>query len=185
MTQDNSTTQEHQSNTADEAKSPEVVPLAKFLELKNSTKELKDKLASFEDKEKKLHESKLLEEKNYQELLAKRDEEIKSYKSQLEEERRTFKVNSVKDKFARVLDKNNAVSSDDIIRLVDVSAIVEAEDQDKVINAMVEDLKAKKAYLFKAANPANHNENNRIVTDSNKQHNSNAKKDPVLSIWGS
>jgi len=183
MTQDN-TIQEHQNNavTTTEDKNQEVVPLAKFLEVKGTLKEMKDKLASFEEKERKLQESKLLEEKNYQELLAKRDAELNSFKSQLEQERANYKVTSVKDKFARILDKNNVIDSNDVLRLVDVNQLVDAEDQDKLINKLVEDLKANKSYLFKQT-VQNHNENNRISGNSNKQSNPNAKQDPVLGIW--
>ena len=180
MTQDN-TAQEHQNNTTDD-KNHEVVPLSKFLEVKGTLKEMKDKLASFEEKEKKLQESKLLEEKNYQELLAKRDAELKSFQSQLEQERTNFKINSVKDKFARILDKNNAIDSNDVLRLVDVNQLIDAEDQEKKINKLVDELKANKSYLFKQV-AQNHFENNKIVTNSNKQSNPNAKKDSALSIW--
>lgn len=182
MTQDNST-QEHQNNAANptEDKNHEVVPLAKFLEVKGSLKEMKDKLASFEEKERKLQESKLLEEKNYQELLAKRDEEVKSFKSQLEQERLNFKVTSVKDKFARILDKNNAINSDDVLRLVDMQSILDAEDQDKIMNKVVEDLKKDKSYLFKST-VQNHDENKKPTFQNNKL-NPNTKKDSALSIW--
>lgn len=182
MTQDNST-QEHQNNAATtEDKNQEVVPLAKFLEVKGTLKEMKDKLASFEEKERTLQESKLLEEKNYQELLAKRDEELKSFKSQLEQERLNFKITSVKDKFARILDKNNAINSDDVLRLVDIESVLKAEDQDKIISKLVEELKESKAYLFKST-VQNHSENKKPTFQNDKQLNPNAKKDSALSIW--
>lgn len=188
MTQDKEN-QENQESSNEPVvdKSPqgsdqESVPLAKFLEVKGTLKEMKDKLNSFEEKEKELQESKLLEEKNYQELLAKRDDELKNFKSQLEQERLSFKVNSVKDKFARVLDKNDAVNSDDILRLVDIQPILEAENQDDLIKKTVEDLKENKSYLFKMTVP-NHSENKKITNNPNKQLNPNAKKDSALSIW--
>lgn len=181
MTQENqSQEKEIPSNQSSTEEKQEVVPLAKFLEQKNSNKELKEKLAAFEEKEKQIQEAKLLEEKNFQELLAQRDNEINGYKSQLEEERKTYKVNSVKDKFARVLDKNEAINSDDVMRLVDINSVVEAEDQDSLISKLVDDLKQNKAYLFKSK-VIDHNENNKI-NNNNKQTNPAIKRDPVLSI---
>jgi len=189
MTQDN-VHQEHQEKQVVESSTTEKqdirqdqsIPLAKFLEVKDTVKELKNKLSSYEEKEKKLQESKLLEEKNYQELLAKRENELNSYKSQLEEERKNYKVATVKEKFARVLDKNNAINSDDVLKLVDVNSLMESEDQESAINQIVEEFKTSKSYLFKPA-VLNHNENNKITNNTNKQANPNAKRDSALNIW--
>lgn len=177
MTQENQENQ-NPSNSSIEEKQ-EVVPLAKFLEQKNSNKELKEKLAAFEENEKKIQEAKLLEEKNFQELLVKKDKELSDYKSQLEEERKNFKLSSVKDKFARVLDKNEAINSDDIMRLVDISSVVETEDQDGIISKLVDELKTNKPYLFKAKD-LSHNENNKI-NNNNKPTNPAIKQDPILA----
>lgn len=190
MTQDNSQ-QGHQNNAVvnssnedKQAVQEQTIPLAKFLELKDTLKEFKTKLSSYEEKEKQLQESKLLEEKNYQELLTKRDEELKTFKSQLEQERKAFKLNTTKEKFARFLDKNNAVDSNDVLRLVDIEKFVDLEHQDDAIAKQVEDLKKSKAYLFKSSTSVvNHNENNRANGNTDTQRKPNTKKDKVLDIW--
>lgn len=190
MTRDNSQ-QEHQnnavansSNEEKQAVQEQTIPLAKFLELKDTLKEFKTKLSSYEEKEKQLQESKLLEEKNYQELLTKRDEELKTFKSQLEQERKAFKLNTTKEKFVRFLDKNNAVDSNDVLRLVDIEKFVDLEHQDDEIAKQVEDLKKSKAYLFKSSTTViSHNENNRPNGNTDTQKRPNAKKDKVLDVW--
>lgn len=132
-----------------EKESPKV-PLSEFLEVKKTAKELKEKLAQFEGKEKSEAEAKLLEEKKYQELIDQLKAENESVKTERENERKNFKLEKLQNKFQRELEKVGAVDSDDALKFVSYDDLLDAEKVDDEVKKRVEGLVKAKSYLFSA-----------------------------------
>ena len=72
------------------------VPLNTFLDQKKINKELKDKLATYEAKDKAAADAKLLEEKKYEELIQTKSSETEALRKELEIHRLNSKVKTVK-----------------------------------------------------------------------------------------
>ena len=155
------------------------VPLKTLLEQKKANKELKEKIASFEAKEKELADAKLLEEKNYQELIQKKESELNNFKIELENEKKNNKLEKIKNKFSNELSKLNVIDSEDALRLVEYKDLLDQDSFDEEIKQRVTDLQKNKAYLFKSVT-RNNNENGQPNQASPTQNKGNGKVDPLI-----
>jgi len=163
-------------NSNEETKPNDSVPLASFLEQKKLTKEMKEKLAGYEAKELKEAEAKLLEEKGYQELIQSKSDKIAALEAESEKTTKNFKLKDVQNKFARALDKNNAINSDDVLKLVDVSDLLDSDGAEAEINKRVESLVKDKSYLFGTKPNTRNSEENNTPHAGDRQINKSFKK---------
>lgn len=159
------------------------VPLNKFLDQKKINKELKEKLAAFEQKEKEVKEAKLLEEKQYQELIQNKAKEAEDLKSQLNLERKNNKLEKVKYQFSSELSKLNVIDSDDALKLVKYDDLLDSDDVSDLIKSRALDLSKNKSYLFKSNNSSRDKFENNVPNNSTPQNEDavKSKMDPVLA----
>lgn len=162
---------------------PEIqkVPLSDFLDLKKSTKELREKLASYETKEKTAAEAKLLEEKKYQELIEQLKAEKVKMQSEREIEIKNNKLEKLQNKFQRELEKANAVNAEDALKFVNYDDLLESEKAEDEIKKRVEVLVKTKAYLFSAKqrNSAENKSPNSLPANPTSKA---SKVDPALAM---
>lgn len=145
----------------------EKVPLSKFLDKKNELKDLKSKLAEFEDKERKAADKKLLEEKSYQELLKKKEDELKTLQDSLFAEKTNNKLEKIKNVFSKELLKNNVFNVDDALALSNINDLLEYESPENEVKARVENLVKNKTYLFNTKSQRSDSENNTLAKNLN------------------
>ena len=190
MTQDNDNITDPASNEqgdsqdqASKDQDSKKVPLHTFLEQKNVNKELKEELATLKSEEKVRKDAKLLEDKSYEELIQNKSKEFDDLKSQLDSERKNNKLEKIKNKFSRELNKLNVIDADDALRLVDYNDLLDSENFSGEITSRAADLAKNKTYLFKASS------SNRSETENNATNSAtpparqtrDAKKDPVMA----
>lgn len=156
-----------------------TVPLSEFLEQKKLTKDLKLRLQEFEDKENKIKEQKMLEEKNFQELLETKNLKIKELEDSYNQLVTSNKKERITNTLIRELDKNNAVNSDDVLKLLDVNQFMEeGKNNNEFLKHAVDDLVKNKPYLFNTKNPSRSNtENGQPNSNNNKPNGSYVKHD--------
>lgn len=159
----------------------EKVPLSKFLDKKNELKELKAKLAEFEDKERKAADQKLLEEKQYQELLKKKEDELKNLQDSLFAEKTNNKLEKIKNIYSKELLKNNVFNVDDALALSNINELLEFESPENEIKARVENLVKNKTYLFNTKSQRSDSENNTLAQNLNNVNLQNlSPRDKIL-----
>lgn len=159
----------------------EKVPLSKFLDKKNELKELKAKLAEFEDKERKAADQKLLEEKQYQELLKKKEDELKNLQDSLFAEKTNNKLEKIKNIYSKELLKNNVFNVDDALMLSNINELLEFESPENEIKARVENLVKNKTYLFNTKSQRSDSENNTLAQNLNNVNLQNlSPRDKIL-----
>ena len=159
------------------------VPLNKFLDQKKINKELKEKLAAFEQKEKEVKEAKLLEEKQYQELIQNKAKEAEDLQNQLNLERKNNKLEKIKFQFSGELNKLNVIDSDDALKLVKYDDLLESDDVSDLIKSRALDLSKNKTYLFKSNTSSRDKFENNVPNNSTPKNEnaSRGKMDPVLA----
>lgn len=161
--------------------SEDKVPLSKFLDKKNELKDLKAKLAEFEDKERKLADQKLLEEKQYQELLKKKEDELKNLQDSLFAEKTNNKLEKIKNIYSKELLKNNVFNVDDALALSNINDLLEHDSPENEIKTRVENLVKSKAYLFNTKTQRSETENKTLATNLNAANMQNlSTKDKIL-----
>lgn len=143
----NSNNQNSEENTTKE----QNVPLNTFLEEKKKLKELKQRLVEYEAKDKKIAEAKLIEEKNFQELILNKEKDLLEANTLLENERKSNKLEKIKNRFSNELTKLNVIDADDALRLVKYDDLLESESFDEEIKDRAANLVTNKAYLFNAS----------------------------------
>jgi len=167
-------------------KPAETVPLNSFLEQKKASKDLKERLAVYEDRDKKEAENKLIEEKKFQDVIQAKEKEVLEYKTKFESTERNYKIKDLQNKFARGLDKNNAINSDDILKLVDITDLIDSETADVQIASRVEDLVKNKSYLFSAKGSSRSETENGQPTSTAPivAPSKNARANPAMELLG-
>ncbi len=159
----------------------EKVPLSKFLDKKNELKDLKAKLAEFEDKERKAADQKLLEEKQYQELLKKKEDELKNLQDSLFAEKTNNKLEKIKNIYSKELLKNNVFNVDDALALSNINELLEFDSPENEVKARVENLVKNKTYLFNTKSQRSDSENNTLAQNLNNVNLQNlSPRDKVL-----
>lgn len=159
----------------------EKVPLSKFLDKKNELKDLKAKLAEFEDKERKAADQKLLEEKQYQELLKKKEDELKNLQDSLFAEKTNNKLEKIKNIYSKELLKNNVFNVDDALALSNINELLEFESPENEVKARVENLVKNKTYLFNTKSQRSDSENNTLAQNLNNVNLQNlSPRDKIL-----
>jgi hypothetical protein len=126
-----------------------VVPLDTFLEVKNKTKDLKARLKEFEDRDQRIAEQTLIEEKKFQELLGSKDARLKELENQLESERTNNKLEAINNQIANKLTGFNAHDARDALKFINTNELLESESIESDINNRVKNLLESKPYLFK------------------------------------
>lgn len=183
-TEDKSSDNKDNKNPEDKGSGQEqnkTVPLDTFLDQKKINKELKEKLAAFEDKERKDSEAKLLEEKKFQEVIQNTKSEAEKYKSELEQTKKEAKIEKIKDKFSRFLEKNNAINADDALKFVQYDDLLDSEDLDGSIKKRVEDLAKNKAYLFSKSKSPSNDENGKPNSGGSDEKKPGNKVSPTIA----
>ena len=161
--------------------SEDKVPLSKFLDKKNELKDLKAKLAEFEDKERKLADQKLLEEKQYQELLKKKEDELKNLQDSLFAEKTNNKLEKIKNIYSKELLKNNVFNVDDALALSNINDLLEYDSPENEIKTRVENLVKNKTYLFNTKSQRSDSENNTLAQNLNNVNLQNlSTRDKIL-----
>ncbi len=159
----------------------EKVPLSKFLDKKNELKDLKAKLAEFEDKERKAADQKLLEEKQYQELLKKKEDELKNLQDSLFAEKTNNKLEKIKNIYSKELLKNNVFNVDDALALSNINELLEFDSPENEVKARVENLVKNKTYLFNTKSQRSDSENNTLAQNLNNVNLQNlSPRDKIL-----
>ena len=158
------------------------VPLNTFLDQKKINKELKDKLATYEAKDKAAADAKLLEEKKYEELIQTKSSETEALRKELDLERKNSKLKTIENKFTSELSKINVVDADDALKLIKYDDLLESDSFDDEIKVRVSELAKNKTYLFKATGSNRSNTENGRPTGNTppKQQGKNSKVDPVI-----
>lgn len=172
-------------NNDNDTENGESVPLKTLLDQKKANKELKEKIALFEAKEKELADAKLLEEKNYQELIQKKESELANFKTELENEKKNNKLEKIKNKFSNELSKLNVIDSDDALRLVKYDDLLTLDSFDDEIKARAADLQKNKSYLFKSVTRNNNENGQPNQGQPPHQNKGSGKVDPLLQSLAS
>jgi hypothetical protein len=151
-------------------KEDETVPLARLLKERDDRKLLAEELnrlkkemehINFEKQAEK--ERKLLEEKQFQELLSIKEREVLELKSSFATEKRNSNLALLSSEAKNLLQKNNIINADDGLKFLEVDGLLESKDISKELEKRIEDLVVSKPYLFNAQR-SNHPENKKPVT---------------------
>lgn len=147
------------------------VPLNTFLDKKKELKEVKDKLAAFEARDKAAADAKLLEDEKYQEIIQNKEKELADAKSLLDVERKNNKLSRLENKFSNLLNKENVIDANDALKLIKYDDLLDSDDADNEIKSRVENLVKDKSYLFKATQSGRNNEENNRPSGNNAPKN--------------
>lgn len=131
------------------------VPLGKFLEQKEIAKELKQKLSAYEQKEVKIAEEKMLEEKNFRELLSKKEQSLAEKEKAIEELKFSHKYERTKNVAISKLHQMDIRDATDGLAFINLKGFVDDDNIDIKLEKEIGILREKKPYLFKDAKAPN------------------------------
>lgn len=151
-----------------DSKIPTTIPYDKFQktiqkknEAENENKLLQEQLKAFKEAELKRQEDKLLEEKNYQELLSNKELKLK----ELEQEKlnliKSSKLEKIRNNVIIEANKLNANDSEDILAFINIEELetLDSQELQSVIKDKISKLKESKLYLFSKISGRNESEN--------------------------
>lgn len=167
----NSSTTQNKEGSQSQANegAEKTIPYSRFAEVNSKFKETREKLAGYEAKEKTAAEQKLLDEKNYQELIGNKNKEIETLKMENGQIKKTVKEESLKNKISNALAKNNIIDAEDGLKFVKYDDLLDSDAADGEIEKRVTDLVKSKAYLFNAGKSGSQRSNSENNVPGNQQ----------------
>lgn len=163
----------------DKGEENKTIPYSRFQEVNNKFKTASEELESYRKKEKEENDKKLLEEKNFQELIGKKDAALKELETKYGQEVLKYKTEKLGSKISNLLAKNNIVDAEDGLKFVKYDDLIDSENAEDEINKRVNELVKNKPYLFKS-NSRSSTEN--YVAGSQKKDNNPGEKATVESL---
>lgn len=158
----------------------ETVPLYKFKKANDRLKETQAELEKYKKAEQEKQEKELLEQKNFEALLAKKDADIKERDSKIESFTRKEKEDKINKALAREIKKHKPNDPEDVLLFVNKGAITIVEDDEGTfkiegVEEQVEALKKSKPYLFGKA--GSQKKDDKKSDDENNKSNAGAGDD--------
>ena len=126
-----------------------TVPLSEFLKRKEQNKALEAELAEYRKADSTRAEQKLLEEKNFQEVINQKNEAIRLAELKLQDESKRANVERLNNKALAALHKHDIIDGEDGLRLFGIENFLGDEGEARLIES-VAGLKTNKPYLFKS-----------------------------------
>lgn len=134
---------------------------------KDENKELKEKVAEFERRQKEANDKKLAEEGKYKELLEAKEEELADLNSSIKKERATRKRDNLLNKINLKAQERGAIDFEDIKKFLDIDSLVDSDAE--AIDNELNQLQEKKSYLFGSKRKSATDENNIDFRSSDKK----------------
>lgn len=191
MPGDNDSGNNNINNSQSEIKNNEVnkneveksIPYSRFKEVNDKFKDVSSELEAYRKKEKEENDKKLLEEKNFQELIGKKDSEYKELETRYSQEVLKNKIEKLSNKILSSLSKNNIIDAEDGLKFIKQDDLLDSDKAEDEINNRIKELVKSKPYLFKNVNNRSNTENN-VAGNQTRDTNSsrgNGGGDPILT----
>ena len=144
------------------------IPYGKFKEVNDEKKSLasdlkkaQDELETFKNAKKKKDEDKLIEDKQFGEVIKAKELEIETQKKENESLKKNAINEKINRKIVNLANKEGAIDSEDILRFIKIDDLLELESDklDEAIKTRVESIKTNKGHLFGESNIRNTKEN--------------------------
>lgn len=179
----NNSQSENKNNEVNKNEVEKSIPYSRFKEVNDKFKDVSSELEAYRKKEKEENDKKLLEEKNFQELIGKKDSEYKELETRYSQEVLKNKIEKLSNKILSSLSKNNIIDAEDGLKFIKQDDLLDSDKAEDEINNRIKELVKNKPYLFKNVNNRSNTENNVAGNQSRDTNSSrgNGGGDPILT----
>lgn len=179
----NNSQSEIKNNEVNKNEVEKSIPYSRFKEVNDKFKDVSSELEAYRKKEKEENDKKLLEEKNFQELIGKKDSAFKELESKYNQEVLKNKIEKLSNKILNSLSKNNIIDAEDGLKFIKQDDLLDSDKAEDEINNRIKELVKNKPYLFKNVNNRSNTENNVAGNQSRDTNSSrgNGGGDPILT----